>query len=298
MTRTTIALPARDYGLHATLTSGQAFRWYPVGAGWEGVVNGRWVRLVQRPDHIKAQTATPHSSWRWLVEYLQTEAYLQPILASFPPDKPMRAALRACPGLRLLRQDPWECLISFICSSNKQIVQIQQVLARLCECFGEPVPVPPGAAPAFAFPTAARLAACSETELRTCRMGFRAAYVRAAAQRVSAGDLALDQLARWPLDSARRELMQSPGVGPKIADCILLFAVGQAKAFPLDVWVMRALREFYFAGRQVAPSELREFSAGHFGPFAGYAQQYLFHYMRTKRRLLAKGADRPARARL
>jgi N-glycosylase/DNA lyase len=298
MAGTGIILPTRDYDLSATLNSGQVFRWQLVGEGWEGVVNRRWVRLVPRPGGLEARTATPVACWRWLADFLQSEAPLEPILASFPPDAPLQAARDACAGLRLLRQDPWECLVSFICSSTKQIVQIRQILAHVCERFGDPVPVPPGAAPAFAFPAPERLAACSEAELRACRMGFRAASVRAAAQRVSAGDLALDQLAHRTLDEARAELRQLPGVGPKIADCVLLFAAGHATAFPLDVWVMKALRELYFNGRHVTATRLRQFSATHFGPCAGYAQQYLFHYMRTQRRPPPVRASRLQDARL
>src|SRR6185503_265913 len=116
----------------------------------------------------------PVSDWGWLGDYLQVDVALDAILLSFPDDAPMREAAIACRGLRLLRQDPWECLASFILSSTKQIVQIQQIIALLCERFGRAVIVPPGHPPAFAFPTAERLAACAEADLRGCKMGFRA----------------------------------------------------------------------------------------------------------------------------
>src|SRR6185436_5387141 len=135
----------------------------------------------------------------------------------FPDDPPMRDAVAACRGLRLLRQEPWECLASFICSSTKQIVQIRQIVARLCERFGEPVRVPPGEAPAFAFPGAERIAAATEAELRSCLMGFRAPYLKATAQAVVSGAVPLERLGTMPVDDARSMLMELPGVGRKIA---------------------------------------------------------------------------------
>ncbi len=276
------AWPVRDYDLAGTLSSGQAFRWQPVGEGWEGVVAGRWVRLTARPDRIEARTAVPQADWDWLAGYLQVRVELASILADFPDDAPLRSAVAACRGLRLLRQEPWECLASFILSSTKQIVHIRQIVETLCRRYGEPVAVPVRHPPAFAFPAAARLAACTETELRACRMGFRAPYLLAAARRVAGGDLDLNRLCRLSLSEARTELRQLDGVGSKIADCVLLFAGGFAEAFPVDVWVHRALRELYFPGRRVTSRQVLAFSERHFGPQAGYAQQYLFHYMRTR----------------
>lgn len=278
---TRAAWPVRDFDLAATLQSGQAFRWQRVGAGWEGVVAGRWIRLIATPDRIEAETAVPQTNWDWLADYLQIRVELAAILASFPDDAPLRGAVAACRGLRLLRQEPWECLASFILSSTKQIVHIRQIVEALCQRYGEPVAVPAGPPAAFAFPSAARLAARTEAELRACRMGFRAPYLLAAARRVAAGDLDLAGLARLSLAEARAELMCLAGVGRKIADCVLLFAIGFPQAFPVDVWVAKALRELYFRGRRVAPRKLLAFSEKHFGSQAGYAQQYLFHYRRT-----------------
>jgi N-glycosylase/DNA lyase len=193
----------------------------------------------------------------------------------------MRAAVAACHGLRVLRQEPRECLASFILSSAKQIIQIEQIVAALCARLGSPVAVPPGEAPAFAFPTAERIAASTEADLRACKMGFRAPFLLATARTVAAGGIELSRLASLPLSEARAELMKLPGVGGKIADCVLLFAFGFPTAFPVDVWVGKALKELYFPRRRVTPRRLREFIATHFGLNAGYAQQYLFHYVRT-----------------
>jgi N-glycosylase/DNA lyase len=304
--------------------------------GWEGVIHGRWVRLRQvsspPPErsgvdplgvgcsmparnvsgfdvgcssvtHIQATTLLPQSDWNWLMGYLRLNDDHAAMLATFPQDAPMRVAISHCRGLRLLRQEPWECLASFILSSNKQIVQIQQCIELLCERFGEPVGpvgravlsppsagpdsgcgahgVPRPAGPRYTFPTASRLAAASEAELRACKIGFRAKYLLAAACMVASGALDLATLEALPLDPARAELMRCPGVGPKIADCTLLFSCGFDAAFPIDVWVERALRRLYFPKRRVKRARLERFAATHFGPHAGLAQQYLFHYLRT-----------------
>ncbi len=305
--------PVRDYALAVTLNCGQVFRWEPSETGWEGVVGGRWVRLHSRPEGILAQALFPGQTragmgsnqqaseassftdgnagaegdlkeWKWLADYLQIGVDLGKVLASFPDDQPMRAAVARCHGLRLLRQEPWECLASFILSSTKQIVQIRQIIGRLCQRFGDLVPVPDGHAAAYAFPTAAQLANCDEQALRGCRMGFRAPYLLGAARMIADGTVRLDQLHQLPLDQARQALLTLPGVGRKIADCVLLFSCGFAGAFPVDVWVMKALRQLYFPKRRPSARRLRAFADTHFGPNGGLAQQYLFHYIRLSAR--------------
>ncbi len=278
-------LPVTGYGLAATLCSGQAFRWTLNQTGWwEGVIGSRWVQLIQLPDGLKARTTAAVTDWAWLADYLQTEIDFAAVLNSFPDDEPMRASVAACAGLRLLRQDPWECLASFMASSTKQIVQIRQIVALLCARYGEPVAVPAEHPPAFAFPTPERLAQTSETELRACKLGFRAPHLLAAARRVAEGVLDLVALRQLALADARAELMRLPGVGEKIANCVLLFAYGFPEAFPVDVWVQRALRQLYFPRRSPKRPRLLRFITTHFGPNAGYAQQYLFHYMRLQGR--------------
>lgn len=272
----------RDYDLGMTLTSGQAFRWQCQEEGWVGVIGEHWVRLRSRGGALTAETAEAVDDWAWLTHYLQLDLDLDQVLASFPADVPMQTAVAACRGLRLLRQDPWECLASFILSSTKQILQIQQIISVLCRKYGAPVSVPPGCPAAYAFPTAERLASVSEAALRACKMGFRAPFLSAAARSVAEGTLDLSLLPQHNLETARAELVKLRGVGPKIADCVLLFAFGQQAAFPVDVWIMKVLRSFYFPNRKVSLAQLQEFAGSHFGPYAGYAQQYLFHYARSR----------------
>jgi N-glycosylase/DNA lyase len=281
MTNVSRIFAVREYNLEATFTSGQAFRWHRHNHGWSGIIGSRWVLLRADAFSITAETALPTSDWTWLEDYLQIHVELTAVLRTFPDDPPLRAAALACRGLRLLRQDPWECLASFILSSSKQIVQIRQIVASRCERFGEPVEAAPASPRDYGFPTPERIARASETDLRSCKMGFRAPYLLQTARAVAGGQVDLQKLRVLPVESARNELMQLPGVGRKIADCVLLFAYGFQSAFPVDVWVAKALQQLYFPRRSVSRQRLEKFTHTYFGPNAGYAQQYLFHYMRT-----------------
>lgn len=273
-----------DYDLGATLDSGQAFRWTRAGEHWHGVVGGRWVCLHQhRPGVITAGTGEDTRDWSWIEAYLRLGDPYRSMLASFPEDAALREAVDACPGLRLLRQDPWECLASFILSSTKQIAQIRQIVDRLCRRYGAAVRVPLGVPPAWSFPAPDVVAGLGEADLRACGMGFRAPYLRDTARQVLAGGVRLAGLAAKPLAEARAELMELPGVGRKIADCVLLFSCGHDEAFPVDVWVLRALRELYFPRRDPGRARLLRFTETHFGSSAGLAQQVLFHHFRTGR---------------
>jgi len=252
---------------------------------------------MQTREGIFAETAAPVENWKWLRDYLQIDLDLAAVLKTFPDDAPMRNAVAACRGLRVLRQEPWECLASFILSSTKQIVQIRQIVSLLCERFGEPV-CSGGLRPSQlltngeisavtdrrynAFPAPQRIAAATEAELRACKMGFRAPNLLAAARQIAEDKFDLEKIRGLNYPEARAELMRLKGVGGKIADCVLLFACGFDSAFPVDVWVERALQRLYFPRRRATEKRLRRFAATHFGPHAGYAQQYLFHYMRTK----------------
>ena len=284
MAATEILLPVRDYDLAATLESGQVFRWRQMDNAWHGFIGKNVVRLTQTENSMHAETAVPVENWDWLRQFLQSEIDLGAVLKTFPDDEPMRAAVAACRGLRLLRQDPWECLASFILSSTKQIVQIRQIVALLCARFGERLAPPPPIQNGFyySFPTAEKIASVNESQLRACKMGFRAPSLHAAARRIADGSFDLEKIRALDYAAARAELMTLRGVGGKIADCVLLFGYGFDSAFPVDVWIERALQELYFPRRRASDKRLRHFAATHFGPHAGYAQQYLFHYMRTK----------------
>ncbi len=275
-------LVVRDYDLAATLNSGQAFRWQYEDESWHGVIGEHWVRLTPKADGINVRAEPGVKDWHWLRHYLQADVDLGRVLAAFPASDPhLCTAVRACRGLRLLRQDPWECLASFILSSTKQIVQIRQIIELLCRRFGQPLP-PLLSAPGHAtFPRPEIIASCSESDLRDCKMGFRAPALLNTARRIAEHSFNLEGLVDLPTVEARQKLTELPGVGEKIANCVLLFGFGVQGAFPIDVWILRALRELYFPQQAVTRAEINAFVSTHFGPYAGYAQQYLFHYMRV-----------------
>ena len=177
-------------------------------------------------------------------------------------------------GLRVLRQEPWETLASFIASSTKQIVQIRQIVANLARGFGEN----------GAFPSVDAVARATHGQLVECKLGFRAKYLLAAARAIDKGEVRLDRLPAMDYERALEELTKLPGVGEKIAACTLLFSCGHHEAFPIDVWVERSLRRLYFGGQKVTAKKLRAFTRSHFGPYAGWAQQYLFFQERSRGR--------------
>lgn len=270
-----------NYDLAATLDSGQVFRWSfsEDNNSWEGPVGENWVTLTQSGGDVIARTAAPPGDWHWLEDYFQFNFNITQILDSFPcDDQILKMAYDYTPGLRLLNQDHWECLASFILSSNKQIVHIRQMISNLCNHYGVAIP---GTSGSYQFPSPEVLAACEETELRELKLGYRAGFLRNSAKMVADGDIDLASIAGMETEMAREELMKLPGVGPKIADCVLLFGYGKYDAFPVDTWILKVLVQAYFRGRHKPLSQLQVFSRKHFGPYRGYAQQFLFHWVRT-----------------
>lgn len=281
-------IPVAEYDLDATLDCGQAFRWERLqndgDNAWCGVIGNRQVVARKLESGLQIHTASNPASWDWAEDYFSVQSPMPAILQSFPGDKAMRAALDFCPGLRVLNQDPWETLATFILSSNKQIVQIRQMVALLSQSLGQPIE---GPGDARAFPRPEVLAASSEADLRQVKLGYRAPYLLETSRMIAEGKLDLDTVKTVDLESARAMLMTCPGVGRKIADCALLFGFGFTRAFPVDVWVDRILRGIYFSGRCTPLVRLRAFTDNYFGPYGGIAQQYLFHWVRVGRPDLA-----------
>ncbi len=208
---------------------------------------------------------------------------LAQICASFPANPIMTAARDFCRGLRIIRQPKWECLATFICSSMKQVAHIRQISAALRNRFGDQREI--GGCVLHTFPSAQQIARASEKQLRECALGYRARNLRATAQVVSSGQCNLEAWSALPDAELREHLCALPGVGAKIANCVMLFAYDRLRAFPIDVWIERVLRQHYFARRKkMTARQLREFCETYFGEHAGYAQQYLFHHARVTMR--------------
>jgi len=267
--------------LSLTLSCGQAFRWHPIENHWVGVIENHWIRA--EASTCKLTIGTPHSSpdWDLISHYFQITQEIATITDRFPKDPHLNQAVKSFKGMRLLRQQPWECLASFILSSTKQIPHIQKITESIANQYGNPLALPKNYPPASTFPSAETLSQVPELDLRKLGMGYRAPYLKMSAQMIASGDLSLLDIEKQPYEEAKRSLQRLPGVGPKIADCVLLFAYGKQEAFPIDVWVRRALNELYFPGKQVSQAKLETFAKTYFQPYPGYAQQYLFHYMRT-----------------
>ena len=280
-----LSLAPHGLDLDATLTSGQSFSWKRTADGrWRGWIDGGPCLVWRRDEMLRAVgPALTHES---VVRYFGLDVPIRDVFATFPVDPWLDRARKFSPGLRVLRQEPWETLCNFICSALKQIVQIAQINGELRSALGESV-----APELFAFPTAARLAEASEKQLRACKLGFRARHLFVAARQIAQGEVSLEKIETLPTIEAREELMRIRGVGEKVANCVLLFAYGRLEAFPIDVWVERVLRELYFKGsKRVKLARMADFSRKHFGPHGGYAQQFLFHWIRNDPQALSAKA--------
>ena len=201
----------------------------------------------------------------------------------------MNAARNFCHGLRIIRQPKWECLATFICSSMKQVAHIRQISLALRKRFGEQRRIADQLV--YTFASQRRVAQASEKELRDCKLGYRAKNLRATARLVSSGQADLEAWSALSDAELRKQLCALPGVGPKIANCVMLFAYERLRAFPIDVWIERVLRQHYFSRRKkMTAQRLRQFSETYFGEHSGYAQQYLFHHARSLAKRLSNAA--------
>jgi len=263
------------FDLRGTMASGQLFHWEPTeGGGFRGLIDTTEVEVRQEGERLRFRGG----SAELLCHYFALDHPLEAIYATFPDDPAMREAVAFGRGLRIVRQPAWECLATFITSAMKQVSHITAMSRALRERFGEPI-----GHGGFRYPDPARLASADEAALRECGLGFRAPKLLETARWIAEGRVDLEAIRALPDGEAERELCRLPGVGPKIAHCVLLFAYERVKAFPVDVWIARVLLHHYFARKRKKPTlkELHAFGIHHFGPYGGYAQQYLFHHARN-----------------
>ncbi|MGN1339458.1 MAG: DNA-3-methyladenine glycosylase family protein [Oscillospiraceae bacterium] len=254
-----------NFDIRRTFLCGQCFRWSEdVNGDFTGIAGGRELTLTQDGNAVVLHGVDEGDIPFW-EDYFDLKTNYSAYIDLLSGDEMLKKACEFSPGIRILRQEPFETLISFIISQNNNIPRIAGIIGRLCESFGERLP-----GGGYAFPTAKRLDGITPDDLQPLRAGFRAKYICDAVNRVNSGEIDFGEIDRLPLELAREKLKVIVGVGDKVADCVLLFAFHKTDAFPRDVWVKRIMAEFY-------PQGLPECTRG----IEGIAQQYLFDYVRN-----------------
>lgn len=257
---------AAPFDLQQTFECGQCFRWLPNEDGsYTGVVGSKVITLQADGDDLLAAGVTQDEAEQLLIPYLSLDEDYAAIQTRFCRNEQLAQAVRYAPGIRVLRQDSWEALCSFIISQNNNIKRIRGIVETLCNTWGEPLP---GGRSSFPGPEV--LASLTEEDLQPLRSGFRAKYILDAARKTASGEVDLGQVALLPTEEAAAELCRIRGVGIKVAHCALLYGFHRIECLPVDVWMKRVMSTMYPQG---LPEELL--------PYAGIAQQYLFHYSRS-----------------
>ena len=255
------------FELKNTLLCGQAFRWRETGDGiFTGTVRGRTLTLFREGEKIVFLGTDEKDFLDIWVPYFDLERDYVKITDGFREDKYISEALDSFYGIRILHQEPWEALCSFIISQNNNIPRICGIIDRLCISFGEK-----NSQGEYSFPTAEKIASLSPEALAPLRAGFRNKYILDAAKKIAGGEILIEEIKNMPIEAARSELMKIKGVGPKVAECALLYGFGRLEAFPVDVWVKRIMAELY-------GEKLPDCTKG----YEGVAQQYLFHWRRNR----------------
>ncbi len=254
-----------DFDLPHTLDCGQAFRWQNIsGERWCGVAFSKYLELERLPDGTFVLYNTSLSDFNTIwKDYFDFKRDYSEIITKISSNEILKKASDFGKGIRVLNQEPWETLCSFIISQNNNIKRIKGIIERLCENFGK------NCGNYYCFPSAEDISRLTVEDLAPLRCGFRAKYIIDAAQKVASGEINLEALKNTDTNTARNILMQIKGVGPKVADCVLLFSLKHTNAFPKDVWINRAL-QLLFNGE--LPKEAKE--------YAGIVQQYIFFYAR------------------
>jgi len=258
-----------------TINSGQVFLWGKNENMWYGI-NGNDVLVVyERPFQVLSYTKKPFDLFR-------TDDDLKKIIQSITKDKIVKSAVKQFPGLRLLRQDPFQCYISFILSSNSNIQNIRNMLQKLCRRFGTKIQF--NGKYFYLFPEPQKLAKAQNSELLKCGLGYRTKFVKKASIAVTSQEIDFSFLKKTDYYTAKENLLKIFGIGNKVADCIMLFALEKLDAFPLDRWILRVLEKYYsdkflIDGKTITEkkyNDIHEKIIKHFGPYAGFSQQFLF----------------------
>jgi len=259
---------------------GQCFRWNREEDGsYTGVAGGRVLNVLKHENEIIFDNVVEgdfEKIWENYFDIKRDYGKIEKRLSEI--DDIMAKAVSYGSGMRILNQDPWETLISFIISANNGVARIKGIVEKLSEHYGDELGVYRGKM-RYAFPSANRLAKLDASEIRACGAGYRDIYILKAARAVSEKGTWLGSVCNMDTVDAKRELVSLNGVGPKVSDCILLFSMKKMDTFPIDVWVRRTM-EYFYMHKKSSPQEISRFADEYFGDIKGFAQQYLFHYAR------------------
>lgn len=259
-------LKTKDFSLDHTLSCGQVFRWNKLRDGsWLGFINKMPVKLLQSGNYLYCEGRASDSD---IVGYFNLKADYKKIIRSIAKDPIIRKAVKKYYGLRIIKQDPFECLISYILSSQNNIPRINKMLNELSRRFGRSVDF--DGRELHSFPGLDDLKSCCRKDINACRLGFRDKYLDDAVRRLWKNEIDLKKIAKLPYQNAKQELLKIKGVGNKVADCVLLFGFNKYEAFPIDVWIERAMKKYYKGSE-----------GSYFGKYAGYAQEFLYSYIRN-----------------
>jgi N-glycosylase/DNA lyase len=264
-----------EINLDYSMNSGQVFLWEKNDNNWYGINGSDILAIYPESNEIRSFSKRPMDIFR------QNDDSSQ-IIQSITKDKIVKNAVKRFPGLRLLRQDPFQCYISFIVSSNSNIQKIRHVLQNLCKKFGTKIRFE--GREFFLFPEARKLANATKADLMTTGMGYRTKAVKEASIAVTSGEIDFDYLKKTNYQTTKESLVKIYGIGNKIADCIMLFSLEKLDAFPLDRWMIRVLQKYYLDKFSITNKTISEKTyetlhnkiVNHFGPYAGYSQQFLF----------------------
>ncbi|OBZ34399.1 MULTISPECIES: DNA-3-methyladenine glycosylase family protein [Methanohalophilus] len=275
------SIPVSCFDLDHTLGCGQVFRWTKEDDWWHGVVQGDYVHAFyeQEAETLYIDSRLPVE---FFVKYFRLDDDLPCIFSSIDHDPYVHEAISKYRGLRLIRQDPWECLVSYMIATASNIPRIMKSIEKLSRLLGREI-----VDGIYAFPEISALAACCGEDLCDCSLGFRARRLIKAARMIESGELDLYGLYDMDYFQAKQQLMNIEGIGEKVADCILLFSYGKMEAFPVDTHVDKVIRNYYsdiFEGPYTKP-RMAEWARSYFGHYCGYAQQYLFYQHRREGKL-------------
>jgi N-glycosylase/DNA lyase len=286
-----LKIDKNSFSLDSTLNCGQLFRWKKHDDWWYGIVDSEIFKVRQNNEDLEFEGVNRER----IKHYFRLDDNLTEITQKINKDAFTQDALQKFPGLRIVRQSPWECLISFICSTIKNIPAIKDMIGNLSAKFGKEIYFQ--GITFYAFPNPSALANATVKELRECRLGFRAERVIATAKIIHKQKTDFESLKKLNYIQSKKTLMELPGVGNKVADCVLLFSLDHLEAFPIDVWMKRVIQKYYsshFDKKFIKAdtndhsitnkkyNAMSSFARNYFGEYAGYAQEYLFHYIRNQ----------------